>query len=51
MRFLPIMMLCAALFGQMAPVQAQNATFDVQKAVDYANHDGVSLQADIYQWA
>ena len=49
MRFLAITLLCAALFGHSAPGFAQNGGVDIQKAVDYANHDGVALQADIYQ--
>ena len=49
MRVFGLILLCSVIFGYVAPVSAQTPSFDVKRAVDYATHDGVVLQADIYQ--
>ncbi len=49
MSVLRFILLCATLLGCSATAFAQNPSVDVKRAVDYANHDGVVLQADIYQ--
>lgn len=49
MRVFGFILLFSAIFGYVAPVSAQTPSFDVKRAIDYATHDGVVLQADIYQ--